>query len=474
MKRFLVLLMVVLMVVIMLFSLAACGDNASHNSTASTTESKMIDTGDDGYNTTTTQGIENDTTQETNNEGGNGVPPTFTDSGAQDDSKPSPTTKPNTPTTSTKPTETPTNNSKEENLITSISPSATSYNLTIGESKTIGYIIAPSNSTEKIKWESENKNVVTVDNGTIKAIGIGQTFVKASASKAGFSVSVTVTNKKVAISSFDFKQSQFRLAIGESTIVPTNITPSNATEKLVWSSSDPKVATVTDGKITAVGKGNTFISASSEKCGSIACSVEVYAPVTNIVFDQSVYTLPRHEAITIGVTLTPSSASQYRLIWTSSNPNVATVTNTGFVRGVSNGISTITVTSEEGGFSKQCTVSVVDPPLNIGTGRLDDYDDRHLGPNQIGIEASIVVTGGSGNYENFKFNIKLYCNNNLVLSSDNAKITYSKTSCTAFLKWQTKQWGQYKAIFTVTDDNGTVYTKEASFLFDWGVTPSPS
>jgi len=57
-------------------------------------------------------------------------------------------------------------------------------------------------------------------------------------------------------------------------------------------------------------------------------------------------------------TVQPENASNKDVSWSSSNENVATVNNQGLVTPVSQGTATITVTTEDGGFTAQCTVTV--------------------------------------------------------------------------------------------------------------------
>ena len=468
-------ILALLLALIMLLAMTACGKNEegtptdeSTGATTNTTESTN-DTTDDTQNGT--QGTTGGDTTETT------APPTTTPPTTTPPTTISPTTPPATTpstTTPTQPTVTePSPSLPSEIAIKAFSVSTTTYNMTIGDKAHIAYTITPSNATETISWKTDNSSIVTVDNGMITAVGVGNTVISASSSNAGFSVSVTVSGKSIKIDSFSISQSQYRLSIGESTIVSTTITPSNATEKLNWTSSDTSVATVENGKITAKGKGTAFITASSDNCGSIVCTVDVYSPVTNITFDKDSYTVGRSKSITIGVTLTPADASLYRLTWTSANPSIARVTN-GTVVGVSNGTTTITVTSEDGGFSKSCTVTVVDAPL---TARYNLRHSTSINGWQEGLLAEVVVDGGSGNYSNYSFNITIYHNGNVVKSANNISGNSYNSGWIAVLNvtlTEIKQYyhggvgwdgwsGNYTAVFEVIDDSGNSHSGTATY-----------
>lgn len=50
--------------------------------------------------------------------------------------------------------------------------------LKVRESFNLGYIISPENTTDKtVKWESDNENVATVDDGEVVAIASGETYI---------------------------------------------------------------------------------------------------------------------------------------------------------------------------------------------------------------------------------------------------------------------------------------------------------
>jgi len=58
-------------------------------------------------------------------------------------------------------------------------------------------------------------------------------------------------------------------------------------------------------------------------------------------------------------TITPNDAANQNITWTSSDTSVATVSSSGLVTAVSNGTATITVSTEDGGYSATCEVRVL-------------------------------------------------------------------------------------------------------------------
>ena len=65
-----------------------------------------------------------------------------------------------------------------------------------------------------------------------------------------------VEAKKIPVTGVTLDKEETGLVEGEEVTLVATLAPENATEKTVeWSSSDEKVATVKDGKVTAVAPG---------------------------------------------------------------------------------------------------------------------------------------------------------------------------------------------------------------------------
>ena len=68
---------------------------------------------------------------------------------------------------------------------------------------------------------------------------------------------------------------------------------------------------------------------------------------------------------TLNATIAPSNATNQNITWTSSKESVATVDNSGVVTAIAAGKATITVTTEEGGFTATCVVTVTEPYIPV-------------------------------------------------------------------------------------------------------------
>ena len=86
----------------------------------------------------------------------------------------------------------------------------------------------------------------------------------------------TATPKPKVVTKITLNKSSIVLEVGKSETLTTSITPTDAVDKtLKWSSSNSKVATVTNGKVTAVSGGTSTITVTSSNGISATCIVDV-------------------------------------------------------------------------------------------------------------------------------------------------------------------------------------------------------
>ena len=79
--------------------------------------------------------------------------------------------------------------------------------------------------------------------------------------------------------------------------------------------------------------------------------------VTGVTINNKNVTVKANNSILITATVEPSNATNKYCVWSSDNPSIATVDN-GRIRGMSEGSCTITVTTNDGGFTDTCSVTV--------------------------------------------------------------------------------------------------------------------
>ncbi|AUP77597.1 Ig-like domain-containing protein [Flavivirga eckloniae] len=91
--------------------------------------------------------------------------------------------------------------------------------------------------------------------------------------------------------------------------------------------------------------------------------------VTSITVSPSALSINVGDTGTLNETVSPSNATDKSVSWSSNNTAVATVNSSGMVTGISTGTATITVTTNDGGFTDTSTVTVSSlPPGTISIG----------------------------------------------------------------------------------------------------------
>ncbi len=167
----------------------------------------------------------------------------------------------------------------------------------------------------------------------------------------------------IPIENISFNQASQILFVGNSLLVKPTITPSNASNQLIyWISSNPDIANVDNtGNITALKYGQTEITATT-KDGNHSASfiLYVYEHVESIEIPTKLM-LVIGENKNLSVLVKPEGKTNDEVIWETSDSSIATVDNKGNVKGISNGQCTITATTIDGGHTAECLVNVIQP-----------------------------------------------------------------------------------------------------------------
>ncbi len=145
------------------------------------------------------------------------------------------------------------------------------------------------------------------------------------------------------------------------------VLPANATDKTVtYTSSNPKVATVSKGFVTAVAPGTTTITATSNADKKLVskCTVTVKQYVTGLAVSVADEEIVKTATTTVQAVVTPKNATNQQYTWTSDNKQVATVDSKGVVTGVGTGTAKIYATAQDGsGVKGSAEVRVLPLPV---------------------------------------------------------------------------------------------------------------
>ena len=256
---------------------------------------------------------------------------------------------------------------------TSISLDQTAADVTIGNTVTLSATTKPYYNTDTISFQSSNTGIATVnESGVVTGVAVGTATITATTgSGKTVSCKVTVTKPIIKVTSVTLNKSTLALETGASGTLTATVAPTDATNKEVtWKSSDTSIATISNGKVTAVKAGTATITATADDGSgkSATCTVTVSDPViqvTNVTLNQSALALETGASGTLTATIAPTNATNKAVTWKSSNTSIATVSN-GKVKGVKAGTATITATADDGsGKSATCTVTVSDSIIQV-------------------------------------------------------------------------------------------------------------
>ncbi len=177
----------------------------------------------------------------------------------------------------------------------------------------------------------------------------------------GFSVR-PVYGDFISVESISLNKSSLSIIEGETSQLSATVMPANATEKTVtWTSSNTSVATVSSaGVVTAVSAGTATITAwASDGSHSATCTVTVSQRVTDITISPDNATIYTGEQVALRAIVSPSSATNPGVSWSSSDSSIAFVSSDGTVLGVMAGTATITAQANDGsGITGTCVVTV--------------------------------------------------------------------------------------------------------------------
>nr|WP_284445123.1 Ig-like domain-containing protein [Pedobacter sp. B4-66] len=241
--------------------------------------------------------------------------------------------------------------------------------LLVGEETQIAYAIEPQDASDidklEIEWSSSDETVCRVSEGKVLAVGAGAVEIVALIKGTAIKAVLTIQVAPVSVESVSLNVPQTTVSVGEGARLVPRILPANATDqRLIWSSADPQVASVIEGRVLGIKEGTTTIRVTTVDGQKTAtCQVTVKpAQVQQIVLSSSILSLVLEHEHVLRATVLPEHAKDKSLKWNSSNISVATVDQRGQVIAKGKGraiISAISVNNPR--VQAICEVVVMNP-----------------------------------------------------------------------------------------------------------------
>lgn len=252
----------------------------------------------------------------------------------------------------------------------SVTPDDMTLAIGVGEQYTASAIYSDGSIQDLVtgvSWTSSNSNAATIDsNGLATTLGAGTTTITATVGAFTDSSVITVvaahlqtiTLTPTAVTMASGTQQQFT-AVGNFDDGSTQVLTS-----ALWASSSTSVLTIDqNGLGLAVGPGTSTVSVTS---GTVSASTSVTVSTATLV---SLTIAPANSSMPDDATKQFSASGTFSdnstqdmtqsVLWSSSTPTVATITNLGFVSSLSTGTTTITAMLGSVNNSTTLTVSNV-------------------------------------------------------------------------------------------------------------------
>ena len=247
---------------------------------------------------------------------------------------------------------------------------------------TINYTVLPETASNKtIHWSSDDESVAVVDqSGTITLKDVGTTTIYAEATDGSGKVSRIDVIVDTAISDIVFNMIEGEvnpetnettyttdILVGIPTQIPVTILPENASNKLlVWESDNDDITVGVaengiNGQIYMTNKTNGTITIYPADGSDVIKHLNIIGkmPVRRITLDKVNATIDLGDTLQLNATIT-ENADNRDIIWTSSNTDLATVTDSGLVRSIAGGDVIITAAAADGsGVKAYCDITCV-------------------------------------------------------------------------------------------------------------------
>ena len=250
------------------------------------------------------------------------------------------------------------------------------------------YSVGPAGASTEgfpMSWISTDPSVCTVDsNGLVTFTGSGTAIVSLTINNITAICTVEVREEVTGV---ELAESEIELKIGDTQQLHATVIPDNAYNKAVtWYSSNESVATVDEnGVVTAVASGNAIITVKTDDGDYKAnCIVVVYQPVEALQLSETEKTTRKGSVFYLYAKVLPENATKKDVVWTSSDPTIATVNEYGRVDCIEAGECVITATSLDTGVSADCiltvTQSIESVSLNYSSYKLEKGETFQLIP----------------------------------------------------------------------------------------------
>lgn len=261
--------------------------------------------------------------------------------------------------------------------------------LEIGESAALKWTF-PEGTAAGVTFKSSDSDVAAVDSetGVVTGVSVGDAVITVTTTNG----KKDKTNVTVLSSPYDDGTSDDYIEIGVSQRYQLDVDGAD----VKYSSANKKVATVTaKGVILGLAKGETTITATSGGKTVAKFTVSVLAAPKSVKFNPASMTLAIGDSVLLMPEITAGSATGFT--YSSSDPDVASVSKDGTLTARSGGTATITVTTSNK-LSAKLKVTVEDP-LYPESAKLTNAPSSMKAGESLQLKWKVTPSGASLSFE---------------------------------------------------------------------------
>lgn len=230
--------------------------------------------------------------------------------------------------------------------------------------------VLPETSDNKaVTWTSSDTSLATVtQDGMVTALKVGTVTISCVSEDTGV-VGYCVVEITEPVTGLNLNSYYEEIVKGTKFVIVPTVLPADAINKNVtYLSSDPEVASVDENGVVTALKGGTaeIVVTTVESSVKAVCTIVVREYVTSVKIEGSKDILNVGAELKLKLVVMAESATNKKVIWSSSNTSIATVDQTGKVTGLTPGYVVITAIAADGsGASDSVVIRVINPVTSI-------------------------------------------------------------------------------------------------------------
>ncbi len=293
--------------------------------------------------------------------------------------------------------------------------------------------------------------------------GVAGTYAETYANNIG----ATFINQETRATEVKLSATDLKLTKGSKATLYLSVAPSNFTDEVTWKSTDTNIATIEDtGIVTAKAIGTATVKVTVGDI-SASCKITVTQPVTSISLNKTSLSLEAWDTEKLTASVSPSTAENKAVLWSTSDAGIASVDDTGLVTAHTKGTATITVTAQDGsGVSRSCTVTVVNNGYLCST--VAELESPHNYPVNCSDFWLYTKEGAESLYITFDLKTEVEEGFDYLCLYDGKGAQIGKYTGTELAGQAVEVPGDTVRIKLVSDDSGTAWGFKVTYIMGTG------